>query len=115
MLDAGLGQFDWVVAMDSLIHYEAPDMAEMIARLCARASRGMAFTFAPRTPLLAAMHAVGKAFPRANRAPAIEPVSERTIREQLASNPAMTGLQIGRCVRIDSGFYISNAMELVRR
>ena len=30
MLDTPLGRFDWVVAMDSLIHYNAPDMAEMI-------------------------------------------------------------------------------------
>jgi magnesium-protoporphyrin O-methyltransferase len=115
MLDTSLGQFDWVVAMDSLIHYEAPDMAKMIASLCARARHGMMFTFAPRTPLLAMMHAVGKAFPRGNRAPAIEPVSERTIRERLESDPTMTGIQIGRSERVESGFYISNAMELVRR
>ncbi len=75
----------------------------------------MMFTFAPRTPLLAMMHAVGKAFPRGNRAPAIEPVSERTIRERLESDPTMTGIQIGRSERVESGFYISNAMELVRR
>ena len=36
-----------------------------------------AITFAPRTPLLAAMHAVGRLLPRGNRAPAIEPISER--------------------------------------
>jgi magnesium-protoporphyrin O-methyltransferase len=115
MLDPALGQFDWVVAMDSLIHYEAPDMAVMIASLCARARCGMVFTFAPRTPLLAMMHAVGKAFPRGNRAPAIVPISERMIRERLESSPAMSGVEIGRSARVDSGFYISNAMELVRR
>jgi magnesium-protoporphyrin O-methyltransferase len=115
MLDPALGQFDWVVAMDSLIHYEAPDMAGMIASLCARAKRGMAFTFAPRTPLLSMMHAVGKVFPRGDRAPAIEPVSERAIRERLQTDPSMSGIQIGRSARVDSRFYISNAMELVRR
>jgi magnesium-protoporphyrin O-methyltransferase len=114
MLDPSLGHFDWVVAMDSLIHYRAGDMAEMIARLSARAARGMAFTFAPRTALLTVMHTVGKAFPRGNRAPAIEPVSEGALRERLAAQASMSGLSIGRCERVDSGFYISHAMELVR-
>jgi magnesium-protoporphyrin O-methyltransferase len=114
MLDPALGRFDWVVAMDSLIHYVAPDMAEMIARLSARADRGMAFTFAPRTPLLTVMHAVGKAFPRGDRAPAIEPISERTLRTLLGAHPSMKEITIGRCERVDVGFYKSQAMELVR-
>lgn len=116
MLDPGLGRFDWVVAMDSVIHYQADDLAEMVARLCARAARGMAFTFAPRTPLLTMMHAVGKVFPRSNRAPAIEPISERSLRDRLTAHSlvAASGVRIGRCERIDSAFYISQAMELVR-
>jgi magnesium-protoporphyrin O-methyltransferase len=116
MLDPALGRFDWVVAMDSVIHYQADDLAEMVARLCARAERGMAFTFAPRTPLLTMMHAVGKVFPRSNRAPAIEPISERSLRGRLTAHSlvAASGVRIGRCERIDSAFYISQAMELVR-
>jgi magnesium-protoporphyrin O-methyltransferase len=111
MLDPALGRFDWVVAMDSLIHYEAEDMAEMIARLAGRAERGMAFTFAPRTLLLTLMHVAGKAFPRADRSPAIEPIAEGTLRRLLSTR---TGLRIGRTERIDSAFYISQAMEVVR-
>lgn len=116
MLEPALGRFDWVVAMDSLIHYNAPDMAEMIGHLCERAERGMAFTFAPRTPMLSMMHAVGKIFPRGNRAPAIEPISDRALRERLTAHPAVggAGIQVGRSERIDSAFYISQAMELRR-
>jgi hypothetical protein len=69
--------------MDSLIHYDAPDMAEMIARLSSCADRGMAFTFAPRTPLLNLIWLVGKAFPRSDRSPALEPISEKNLRERL--------------------------------
>jgi magnesium-protoporphyrin O-methyltransferase len=117
MLDPALGRFDWVVAMDSLIHYEAHDMAEMIAQLASRAGRGMAFTFAPRTPLLSLMHLAGKAFPRGSRSPAIEPIAEEKLRRLLAGRAELgaTGLQTGRSERIDCGFYISQAMELVRR
>ncbi|MFO0580384.1 MAG: magnesium protoporphyrin IX methyltransferase [Polyangia bacterium] len=116
MLDPALGHFDYVAAMDSVIHYRAEDMAEMIARLCSRASRGMVFTFAPRTPLLSVMHAVGKAFPRGSRAPAIEPISERSLRARLGEHALLkqSGARIGRTERIDSAFYISQAMELVR-
>jgi magnesium-protoporphyrin O-methyltransferase len=114
MLEPSLGRFDWVVAMDSLIHYHAPDMAEMIAQLAARANRGMAFTFAPRTPLLTVMWVMGKAFPRSDRSPAIEPIGERALRQRLTAHPLLSDIQIGRCDRIDSAFYISQAMELIR-
>ncbi len=116
MLAPALGRFDWVVAMDSVIHYKAPDMAEMVAQLCSRADRGMVFTFAPRTPMLTMMHTVGKVFPRGNRAPAIEPISERSLRERLTSHPVLTAssVQVGRTERIDSAFYISQSMELLR-
>ena len=36
MLDPALGRFDHVVAMDSLIHYNAADMVGMVANLAAR-------------------------------------------------------------------------------
>lgn len=112
MLAPELGRFDWVVAMDSLIHYEPVDLTEMIAQLAARATRGTVFTFAPRTPLLAFMHLVGKTFPRTNRAPEIEPIAERSLRSRLADHPATRGLRIARTERVDVGFYISQAMEL---
>ena len=114
MLNPALGRFDWVVAMDSLIHYVAPDMAEMIAQLSARAERGMVFTFAPKTPLLSVMWVMGRAFPRGNRSPAIEPISERSLRQRLGAHPAMSGMTIGRSDRIDTPFYKSQTMDLVR-
>ena len=114
MLDPALGSFDWVIAMDSLIHYEAPDMAAMIAQLSGRAAKGMVFTFAPKTPLLSLMHFVGKAFPRGNRSPDIEPIAERSLRQRLGEQPATSHLTIGRTERVDTGFYMSQAMELLR-
>lgn len=114
MLEPALGTFDWVVAMDSLIHYVADDLAQMVGQLGARARMGVAFTFAPRTPMLALMHMVGQAFPRGNRSPDIEPIAERNLRERLAGHPALSDFTLGRSDRIDSGFYTSQTMELVR-
>jgi magnesium-protoporphyrin O-methyltransferase len=114
MFDSSLGEFDHVVAMDSLIHYEARDIVRVIAGFAARTRHSIAFTFAPKTPALAAMHAVGRLFPRSDRAPAIEPVSERNLRRHLAAEPGLSGWRVGRTQRIASGFYKSQAMELIR-
>ena len=114
MLDPSLGRFDWVVAMDSLIHYAAPDMAEMIAQLAARAQRGLVFTFAPKTPLLSLMWVMGRAFPRGNRSPALEPIAESSLRDRLRAHPALRGMTVARSERVDTPFYKSQTMELVR-
>ena len=106
MLDPALGRFDHVVAMDSLIHYRAEDMAEAVAQLAARADGSVVFTFAPRTPLLSAMHAAGRLFPRGNRAPAIEPVSAARLAGLLTKH------RLGRSHRVARGFYISQGLEV---
>lgn len=114
MLDPGLGRFDHVVAMDSLIHYRAPDMVRALAGLAGRATNSVVFTFAPKTPALALMHAVGRLFPHGDRAPAIEPVREAVLRRLIAAEPGLRGWRVARSRRIASGFYTSQAMELVR-
>jgi len=113
MLAPPPGRFDHVVAMDALIHYRASDMVEMVASLAARAERSIVFTYAPRTPALAAMHAVGRLFPRSDRAPAIEPVRGGHLSDLLRSAPALAGWSEGREARITSGFYMSCGKELV--
>ena len=113
MLDPNLGRFDFVVAMDSLIHYRPEDVARIVVGLTARSSQSMLMTYAPRTPALAVMHAVGRAFPRGNRAPAIEPVTEQRLRRLILDNPDRKGLTFGRSRRVTSGFYKSHALELL--
>jgi magnesium-protoporphyrin O-methyltransferase len=112
MLDPALGRFDHVVAMDSLIHYRAQDTARVLAGLAGRTSRSIVFTFAPRTAMLTAMWGVGRLFPRGDRAPAIEPVRESTIVRQVATN--LDGWATLRTHRVSTGFYISQALEVVR-
>jgi magnesium-protoporphyrin O-methyltransferase len=112
MLDEGLGQFDHVVGMDSLIHYEPADVVRSVSALAPRTRGSILFTFAPRTPLLAAMHTVGRVFPRSDRAPAIVPVAEQALRRSLGEAPALAGWQVARTLRVASGFYTSQALEL---
>jgi magnesium-protoporphyrin O-methyltransferase len=112
MLDAATAQFDFVVAMDSLIHYRGPDVVNAVARLAANTSEAILFTFAPRTPLLATMHAVGRLFPRNNRAPAIEPLSAHKIAHLIANEPRLKQWRQTTTRRITTGFYMSQAVEL---
>lgn len=115
MLDPSFGRFDHVVAMDSLIHYPAREMVAAISALAARTSTSMVVTFAPRTPALSVMHAVGKLFPRGDRAPAIEPVAEGALHRRLEAALGNQGWMRLRTQRIESGFYKSQALEMVRR
>jgi magnesium-protoporphyrin O-methyltransferase len=112
MLDPALGRFDHVVAMDSLIHYRATDIVHAVAGLAGRTRGSVLFTFAPRTAMLSAMHAVGKLFPRGDRSPAIEPVGEAWLKKLLAEDAALNGWRAGRTHRVASGFYISQAQEV---
>lgn len=112
MLDPALGQFDHVAAMDSLIHYNASDIVRTLSAIAARCSGSIVFTFAPRTPALSAMHAVGRLFPRSDRAPAIEPVAEPRLRRLIAEDTRLSHWRAHRTHRVASGFYTSQAMEL---
>ncbi|MFN7572917.1 MAG: magnesium protoporphyrin IX methyltransferase [Betaproteobacteria bacterium] len=114
-LDPALGHFDHVVAMDSLIHYDETDVQRALTGLAQRTSTSIVFTFAPRTPLLTLMHAIGRAFPRGDRAPAIEPVAAERLRASLGCQPDLAGWHPARAQRIVRGFYISHGMELERR
>lgn len=111
MLDPSLGRFDHVLAMDSLIHYRAGDIAAMLAQLAARTRGSMVFTVAPRTPALTAMWWAGKLFPRSDRSPAIVPHAAADIAAALQAAGVDRHLRPG--VRVARGFYISQAMELL--
>ncbi|MBF9029291.1 magnesium protoporphyrin IX methyltransferase [Rhodobacterales bacterium HKCCE3408] len=105
MLDRGLGSFDAVVAMDSLIYYDVPDL---LAALSAFDSPQVVFTVAPRTPLLMAMWTAGKLFPRDDRSPRMVPQDAHRL-----SRTCRTG-SISRIERVARGFYISECLEFAR-
>ena len=115
MLDPNLGTFDHMVCMDSLIHYVSPDMVGALSRMADRTTTSLLFTFAPKTPALAAMHTVGRLFPRNDRAPAIEPVAPAKLLNLIGQEGRLSDWSAQRGRRISSGFYMSQAMELVRK
>jgi magnesium-protoporphyrin O-methyltransferase len=114
MLDPALGAFDHVVAMDSLIHYRAPDIVSALARLAERTQASIVFTAAPRTPATMLMLASGRLFPRGDRSPAIEPVAPATLEKLRAADAVLKPWLSGRFALISGGFYKSQAIEWVR-
>jgi len=114
MLSPEHGEFDIAVAMDSLIHYSMDDAVEAVVGLAARVRRQILFTYAPWTPTLALMHRTGKLFPRSDRSPDIQPVPSDRLRRALQARLGGQGWRIGRSERVVSGFYRSQALELVR-
>ncbi len=111
MRDPALGRFDYVVAMDSLIHYPASDIVDVVRTLADRTDGSIAFTFAPQTPLLMAMLGAGRLFPRSDRSPAILPVRDARLRALIQN--ALPDARLGRDQRISASFYTSHALEVL--
>jgi magnesium-protoporphyrin O-methyltransferase len=109
MLDPALGDFDHVVAMDSLIYYSQRDILSALQSLGGRTRERFVFTIAPRTPLLMAMWRLGQLFPRQDRSPTMVPHAPAALARGLQGTEAHRLCQLQR---VTSGFYISQAMEL---
>lgn len=115
MLAPELGMFDFVVGMDSVIHYETGDAVSVLAGLTQRTRVGLIFTFVPSSPALEVFRAVGKLFPRGDRSPAVVPVAERWLHSRIDEDARLQGWSRGRTERVSSGFYTSQALELVKQ
>lgn len=113
MFDPSLGEFDYVVGMDSLIHYQRHDVVRVLEGFSRRTRQAIVFTFPPKNLALSAMITVGKLFPRTDRAPFIAPVSEQVLRRLIESSRVLSDWSIGRTQKISSGFYTSQALELI--
>jgi magnesium-protoporphyrin O-methyltransferase len=112
MLDDSLGEFDYVVGMDSMIHYCAADMLVVLEKLAPRVSNKIVFTFAPSTLALEVMIRVGRLFPRKDRAPFIEPISQVKLSKLINQSPWFLDWKIPHTQLVSSGFYKSQLMEL---
>lgn len=104
MTDDRLGRFDFIMAMDSLIYYRAPDIGGILSRLGKRTGQAIVFTVAPRTPFLMTFWGMGQLFPRADRSPTMIPHSFPHLRRH-------AGDSLKRIERVSRGFYISECME----
>ncbi|QWE12076.1 magnesium protoporphyrin IX methyltransferase [Polynucleobacter sp. AP-Titi-500A-B4] len=115
MLDEAYGDFDYVIGMDSMIHYCAKDMLVVLEKLSSRVSEKILFTFAPSTLPLELMIRVGRLFPRRDRAPFIEPISQTRLHQSIQESPWFIDWEVPYTNLVSSGFYKSQLMELKKQ
>ena len=106
MVNSELGNFDYVIAMDSLIYYRRNDLGAILVELSSRASESIYFTLAPKTMLLMLMWYIGKLAPKRDRSPVMVPHSFKSIERELNEKLELSDLGV-----INSGFYISHAIR----
>lgn len=112
MNEPSFGYFDYIIAMDSLIHYNAEDMVKSLSKFSSRVNCSIIFTVVPKTPLLNLKLQVGKAFPKSDRSPVVEPVSKGNL-INLCNSVGRN--QVRKLSRVKSPFYTSEAWELKPR
>jgi len=115
MLEETYGDFDYVIGMDSMIHYCAKDMLVVLEKLAPRVNEKILFTFAPSTIPLELMIRVGRLFPRRDRAPFIEPISQMKLQKSINQSPWFFNWDVPFTQLVSSGFYKSQLLELQKR
>ena len=112
MKEQSFGNFDYIIAMDSLIHYSTEDVISSIADFSSRANNSVLFTVIPSTFVLRTKLRLGKFFPKSERSPEVVPIEWGQLEqlEALKLNASLTKIK-----RIKSFFYVSEAWELANR
>ena len=112
MKEKSFGNFDYIVAMDSLIHYSPEDVISSIAEFSKRANYSVLFTVIPSTFALRTKLSLGKYFPKSERSPEVVPIEWGQLRQ-------LEDLKINACLekikRIKSFFYVSEVWELANK
>ena len=112
MKEASFGNFDYIIAMDSLIHYSTEDVISSLVDFSKRANISVLFTVIPSTFVLKTKLQLGKFFPKSERSPEVVPIEWGQLRklEALEVNATLEKIK-----RIKSLFYVSELWELAHR
>ena len=112
MKEQSFGNFDYIIAMDSLIHYSTEDVISSIADFSTRANNSVLFTVIPSTFVLNTKLRLGKFFPKSERSPEVVPIEWGRL-EQLEA--LKINASLSKIKRIKKFFYVSEAWELANR
>ena len=112
MKEKSFGNFDYVIAMDSLIHYSTEDVVSSIADFSKRTNNSVLFTVIPSTLTLRTKLRLGKLFPKSERSPEVVPIDWGQLQELEALK---INASLKKIKRVKSFFYVSEAWELANR
>jgi magnesium-protoporphyrin O-methyltransferase len=104
------GSYALVACFDVLIHYPPDLFTPMLRHLASMSTDTLLFTYAPSTPLLAALHRAAAVFPKSQRRTDIQMIPEPLVRATLAS----CGMRLTRSQRVSKGFYHVTLVEAKR-
>ena len=112
MKEQSFGSFDYIIAMDSLIHYSTEDVISSIVDFSERANNSVLFTVIPSTFALRTKLALGKYFPKSERSPEVVPIQGGQLHklEMIKSSASLEKIK-----RIKSFFYVSEAWEFANK
>ena len=112
MTDEKYGKFDYIVAMDSLIHYGKKDIALMLSKLIKITKNKIFFTVTPYNMLFLFLLNIGKIFPKKDRSPDISPIKINELKSELLKYDTLKNSSLIDIKKISHSFYISQAMVL---
>ena len=112
MKEHSFGNFDYIIAMDSLIHYYPEDVMSSLVDFSNRANKSVLFTVIPSTFALRTKLRLGKYFPKSERSPEVVPIDWGML-HLLDAHGVKASLS--KVKRIKSFFYVSEAWELANR
>ena len=112
MKEQSFGSFDYIIAMDSLIHYSTEDVISSIVEFSERANNSVLFTIIPNTFALRTKLSLGKYFPKSERSPEVVPIQGGQL-QKLEVLKSSTSLE--KIKRIKSFFYVSEAWEFANK
>lgn len=109
-LDELEGRYGLVACFDVLIHYPPAGFAPMLAHLAGLCEGTLLFTYAPHSPLLAALHRLAAIFPKSQRRTEIQMIPDALVHATLGA----AGMAVSRTQRVSSGFYHVTLVEARR-
>jgi len=107
------GNFDFVILMDSLIHYPEKDTMIILENLLQNTNEKILFTLVPSTLILSLKLKIGRLFPKSDRSPTLSPLNTKSFiniyKEKFEKEFNATVSRVGK---VDDFFYSSEVLEL---
>ena len=109
------GNFDYVMLMDSLIHYPEADTIAILRNFLERTREGILFTLVPTNVFLKLKLLTGRLFPKSDRSPVLAPLNVKSFIEMFERELEEDGLfEMNSIGQVNKWFYTSEAIELTK-
>jgi len=107
------GKFDYIILMDSLIHYPEKDTVHLLESLLKNTNEKILFTLVPSNLVLSLKLKIGRFFPKTDRSPTLSPLNTDTfIKSYQNKFEKEFKASIASVGKVVDFFYTSEVLEL---